>query len=918
MGHSLLDDKAAVSQFGANVLQLSLTSSRYDAERDTAAADQPGALQASGSVIRLFASGSAAAQEVGSGILTGSGLYFLKPTTDNLALSKPARILGHNLDETISGDWTFSSALSVQGDVDLGNETSDTITATGRFDSDLVPSTDGARDLGASGLEWKDLYIDGVAYVDSLQADQLGAALDANSQAITNINVDSGAIDGVTLGSNSAITALVVNAGVNIDDDGDGAIDGCVVGGSTPAAGTFTTLTANDQLVVAAGATITGDTTNEITLAIAGVASQTADMFKVSDSDGNEDLSVDASGVTTARSLVATTADINAGTIDNAVIGATTARPATFTTCDATTDFTVGSTVITDDSIVMTPSSGDTLSITSTTNGASTIATVDDSGTDADLALTADGQITYRANDAAGHIFDINGTSQVQLVDGVLKPTTTNDVDLGTNSLLFKSIYAHDVRLNGSLSASYIAVDHLDVNTINSVVRTESTLEIADKHIVLASGSAGGAVNGAGLLFGGDGSERGLTEAGSLTWDSELNGVVISGSTANQVAHVSASGDVYGNDGHFVNRLTVKNDGNIGSDGAYDAMTISSAGIVTFKDDILIKSAGSIGTADVNDSLTWNADGDLTFKDGAYDLDIASHDGDNGLKLGGSLVTSDAAELNLLDGSAADTVVNSKAVIYSSGGNVNASSMTVENGGTIGSAGDTSAITIAANGACTFSDSAVFTGGATFNAMTTVSNGNTFSALGNVVLGNADTDVIGVGGMLTASYGLSVASGQDVYFVGGNGARLVDNSSNALDFREGDNSYLKFVTTNNEESIDMGVDLNLAAGASVTADAFVLNSDETLKKDIKTLDSALDKVMSMRGVTYQFKHNPEKQEVGFLAQEMKNSVPEVVSTTNQGTLGIDYAKLTSVLVEAVKEQQEQIEELKAKLSKDNS
>jgi hypothetical protein len=51
---------------------------------------------------------------------------------------------------------------------------------------------------------------------------------------------------------------------------------------------------------------------------------------------------------------------------------------------------------------------------------------------------------------------------------------------------------------------------------------------------------------------------------------------------------------------------------------------------------------------------------------------------------------------------------------------------------------------------------------------------------------------------------------------------------------------------------------------------------------------------------------------------MKNSVPEVVSTTNKGTLGIDYAKLTSVLVEAVKEQQEQIEELKAKLSKDNS
>ena len=91
-----------------------------------------------------------------------------------------------------------------------------------------MPSTDGARDLGASGLEWKDLYIDGVAYVDSLQADQLGAALDANSQAITNINVDSGAIDGATIGANSAaagtFTTLDCNDGAfavaNLDIDG--------------------------------------------------------------------------------------------------------------------------------------------------------------------------------------------------------------------------------------------------------------------------------------------------------------------------------------------------------------------------------------------------------------------------------------------------------------------------------------------------------------------------------------------------------------------------------------------------------------------------------------------------------------------------------------------------------------------------
>ena len=76
---------------------------------------------------------------------------------------------GGNLDINASID--VSGATVLNGDVDLGNATSDTITATGRFDSDIVPSTDNARDLGASGLEFKDLYIDGTANIDSLAAD---------------------------------------------------------------------------------------------------------------------------------------------------------------------------------------------------------------------------------------------------------------------------------------------------------------------------------------------------------------------------------------------------------------------------------------------------------------------------------------------------------------------------------------------------------------------------------------------------------------------------------------------------------------------------------------------------------------------------------------------------------------------------
>ena len=119
---------------------------------------------------------------------------------------------------------TVAGAFVANGNVDLGNASSDTITATGQFDSDLVPSSDGARDLGSSAKEWKDLYIDGVAYIDSLQADQLGAALDANSQNITGAgNLYGSAVSGsvsVQGGAGSFASATVAGAFVangNVD-----------------------------------------------------------------------------------------------------------------------------------------------------------------------------------------------------------------------------------------------------------------------------------------------------------------------------------------------------------------------------------------------------------------------------------------------------------------------------------------------------------------------------------------------------------------------------------------------------------------------------------------------------------------------------------------------------------------------------
>ena len=80
-------------------------------------------------------------------------------------------------------------------------------------------------------------------------------------------------------------------------------------------------------------------------------------------------------------------------------------------------------------------------------------------------------------------------------------------------------------------------------------------------------------------------------------------------------------------------------------------------------------SQGAITTVGTLTGLT--VGGDATIADGANDFDIASHDGTNGLKLGGVLVTATSAELNVLDGSTAGTAVASKALVVDANKDIN-------------------------------------------------------------------------------------------------------------------------------------------------------------------------------------------------------------------------------------------------------
>jgi len=229
-------------------------------------------------------------------------LQTLHSTNGVVTLNLTGNISATEIAGNISGSSTSTGSfgyLNVVGDgviggnLTFGDANTDNVSFGADVSSSLIPNNDDAFDLGSSGQQWKDLYIDGVAYID-------------------------------TIGSDGDPTTSAYIAG--------GEIDATVIGSETPAA-------------------ITG------------------------------------------------------------------------TTIDASTDFTIGTTVITDDSIVMTPTTGDTATIAATTNGALSIVTVDTAAAAANITITADGTVDINSAglmtlDSGGNIaLEPAGGSHIKLDD---------------------------------------------------------------------------------------------------------------------------------------------------------------------------------------------------------------------------------------------------------------------------------------------------------------------------------------------------------------------------------------------------------------------------------------------------------------------------------------------------------------------
>ena len=169
--------------------------------------------------------------------------------------------------------------------------------------------------------------------------------------------------------------------------------------------------------------------------------------------------------------------------------------------------------------------------------------------------------------------------------------------------------------------------------------------------------------------------------------------------------------------------------------------------------------------------------------------------------------------------------------------------------------------------------------------------------------------------------GTSESQGYDVSFYGHDsdkgsttGSFFWDASAEKLLLGSGSLIGIGLGATN----VSYAIHLPNVAGAAgqMKANAFVTYSSRKMKTNINPIHNPLDKVMKLQGVTYNWKSSPNSgKDLGLIAEDVREVLPHVVHEAANGHAGIDYARITSLLVEAVKEQQKQIQELKSKLEK---
>ena len=249
--------------------------------------------------------------------------------------------------------------------------------------------------------------------------------------------------------------------------------------------------------------------------------------------------------------------------------------------------------------------------------------------------------------------------------------------------------------------------------------------------------------------------------------------------------------------------------------------------------------------------------------------------------------------INVADG--ATNVTNNNQLTNGAGYTTNVGDITGVTAGSGISGGGTSG-TVTVSHSDTSSQSSVNNSGATVIQDVTLDTYGHVTGLGShtLTLGN-----LGYTGATNANY---ITNNNQL----SNGAGYTTNT--------GDITGVTAGTNLNGGGSSGGVTLNLDSTITVTTvNAGTVNttSDERAKEDITPITGALNKVQQLGGYSFTLKATDEKSS-GVIAQEVQKVMPELVQEGAEGLLSVQYGNMVGLLIEAIKEQQAQIDELKQK------
>ena len=169
-----------------------------------------------------------------------------------------------------------------------------------------------------------------------------------------------------------------------------------------------------------------------------------------------------------------------------------------------------------------------------------------------------------------------------------------------------------------------------------------------------------------------------------------------------------------------------------------------------------------------------------------------------------------------------------------------------------------------------------------------------------------DTDTLGIGQTTTHNSMAMLIDNSDVVSF-----KNQATFTNGIDVTSGVNSTSK-TTGTVKVAGGVGIVKTLNVGGDVVAYA---SSDKRYKDNLQAITNPIDKVKSLTGYTFTWNDKHEQfngnNDIGVVAQEVEKVFPEIVDTRDDGYKAVKYEKMVAVLIEAVKDQQKQIDELKA-------